>query len=385
MAKVLCVLYPDPVTGYPPDYARHQIPTIASYPNGQLAPRTSDLEFHPGTLIGCVSGELGLRGYLEGAGHELIVTSDHHGPDSVFEKHLPDATVVISQPFWPAYLTAERLAKAKKLKLAITSGVGSDHVDLKAAAEHGITVAEVTYSNAVSVAEHVVMTVLSLVRNYLPAYHYAVNGGWNIADCVSRSYDVEGMHFGTIGAGRIGLAVMRRMQPFDVHLHYSDPHRLPTDIERQLNAIYHADPEQLIRRVDVLNLQMPLYPSTRHYVDEKRLKLLKRGAYLVNTARAELVDREAVIRALESGHLAGYAGDVWDPQPTPVDHPWRRMPHHGMTPHIAGTSLSAQTRYAAGTLEILQSFLGKKPIRPEYLIVADGGLAGVGAHSYKLD
>src|SRR5579859_2008089 len=164
MAKVLCVLYPDPVTGYPPDYARHQIPTIASYPNGQLAPRTSDLEFHPGTLIGCVSGELGLRGYLEGAGHELIVTSDHHGPDSVFEKHLPDATVVISQPFWPAYLTAERLAKAKKLKLAITSSVGSDHVDLKAAAEHGITVAEVTYSNAVSVAEHVVMTVLSLVR-----------------------------------------------------------------------------------------------------------------------------------------------------------------------------------------------------------------------------
>lgn len=385
MAKVLCVLYPDPVTGYPPEYARQHIPDIQSYPNGQPTPSPRQLDFHPGALVGCVSGELGLRKYLEKAGHELIVTSDKDGPDSVFEKHLPDAEVVISQPFWPAYLTAERLAKARKLKLAVTAGIGSDHVDLKAAAEHGVTVAEVTYSNSISVAEHVVMMVLSLVRNYLPAHQYAVNGGWNIADCVSRSYDLEGMHFGTIAAGRIGLAVLRRLKPFDVHLHYTDLHRLPPDVERELNVTYHKDPEEMIRHVDVLNLQMPLYPSTRHYIDEKKLGLMKRGTYLINTARGELVDRDAVVRALESGHLAGYAGDVWFPQPAPVDHPWRRMPHNGMTPHMSGTSLSAQTRYAAGTLEILECFYGKQPIRPEYLVVQGGSLAGVGAHSYQLD
>jgi Lactate dehydrogenase and related dehydrogenases len=87
----------------------------------------------------------------------LVVTSDKEGPDSVFERELPDAEIVISQPFWPAYLTAERMAKAPRLKLAITAGIGSDHVDREAAIERGVTVAEVTYSNSISVSEHVVM------------------------------------------------------------------------------------------------------------------------------------------------------------------------------------------------------------------------------------
>ena len=122
----------------------------------------------------------------------------------VFERELPDAEIVISQPFWPAYLTRERIAKASKLKMAITAGIGSDHVDLSAAMERGITVTEVTYCNSISVAEHVLMMILSLVRNYIPSYQWVVKGGWNIADCVARSYDLEGMHVGTVGAGRIG-------------------------------------------------------------------------------------------------------------------------------------------------------------------------------------
>jgi len=111
---------------------------------------------------------------------------------------------------------------------------------------------------------------------------------------------------------------------------------------------------------------------------------MKRGAYLVNTARALICNREAVVRALESGQLAGYAGDVWYPQPAPKDHPWRTMRHHGMTPHISGTSLSAQTRYAADTREILECFFENRPIRDEYLIVDAGKLAGAGAHSYSV-
>jgi len=161
-----------------------------------------------------------------------VITSDKDGPDSVFERELVDADIVISQPFWPAYLTAERIAKARKLKLAITAGVGSDHVDLQAAIEHDITVAEVTYSNSISVSEHAVMMILSLVRNYIPSYQWVVKGGWNIADCVARSYDVEGMHVGTVAAGRIGLAIMRRLKPFDMHLHYFDRHRLPPAVEQ---------------------------------------------------------------------------------------------------------------------------------------------------------
>lgn len=385
MATVLCVLYPDPVTGYPPKYARDDIPTITRYANGQTAPTPQGpLGFKPGELVGCISGELGLRPYLEKLGHELIVTSDKDGDTSEFEKYLPQAEVVISQPFWPAYLTQQRIAKAKKLKLALTAGIGSDHVDLEAAARAGITVAEVTGSNSISVAEHVVMMVLSLIRNYLPSHQVAVDGGWNIADCVARSYDVEGMHFGTIAAGRIGLAVLRRLKPFDLHLHYTDPHRLPPAVEKELNLTFHPDAVSLVQAVDIVNLQTPLYPSTEHFFNDKMLAKMKRGGYLVNTARGKLVERDAVVRALESGHLAGYAGDVWFPQPAPADHPWRTMPFNGMTPHISGTSLSAQARYAAGTLEILQSYFGRTPIRQEYLIVAGGALAGTGANSYKL-
>lgn len=385
MAKILCVLYPDPTTGYPPTYARDDIPLIKTYPSGQTVPSPRGATgFRPGELVGCVSGELGLRAYLQANGHQLVVTSDKDSENSEFDRQLPDSDIVISQPFWPAYLTAERIAKAKKLKLALTAGIGSDHVDLKAATEHGITVAEETFSNSISVAEHVVMMVLSLVRNYLPAHDIAAKGGWNIADCVSRSYDLEGMQFGTLAAGRIGLAVLRRLKPFDVKLHYYDPHRLPAELEKELGATYHDTPQSLLKVCDVVNLQMPLYPSTQGLFNDEMFALMKRGTYLINTARGALCDRDAVVRALKSGRLAGYAGDVWFPQPAPPDHPWRTMPYNGMTPHMSGSSLSGQARYAAGTLEILQDFLEGRPIRPEYLIVDAGKLAGAGAKSYKL-
>ena len=117
--------------------------------------------------------------------------------------------------------------------------------------------------------------------------------------------------------------------------------------------------------------------------DDAVIGQMKRGAYLVNTARGKICDRDAVVRALESGQLAGYAGDVWFPQPAPRDHPWRTMPHHGMTPHTSGTSLFAQARYAAGAREILEYYFSGRPIRNEYLIVEGGKLAETGQHSYS--
>src|SRR6266851_5251962 len=363
MAKVLCVLYDDPV--------------------GQTTPSPHGIDFTPGELLGSVSGELGLRGFLEAAGHTLVVTSDKDGPNSIFERELPGAEIVISQPFWPAYLTAERIAKAPKLKLAITAGIGSDHVDLQAAIERGITVAEVTFSNSISVSEHVVMAILALVRNYLPSYQWVVKGGWNIADCVSRSYDLEGMAVGTVAAGRIGTAVLRRLKPFDVKLHYTDRHRLPEEVERDLGVTFHESAADRVPHCDVVTINAPLYPGTEGLFNDDLIATMKRGAYIVNTARGKICDRDAIVRALESGQLAGYAGDVWFPQPAPRDHPWRTMPHHGMTPHISGSSLSAQARYAAGTREILECWFENRPIREEYLIVQGGRLAGAGAHSYK--
>ena len=321
MAKVLCVLYDDPVGGYPTSYARDAIPKIEHYPGGQTVPNPKQIDFKPGELLGSVSGELGLRRFLEAQGHTLIVTADKDGPNSIFEREL--------------------------------------------------------------VAEHVVMMILALVRNYIPSYQWVVNGGWNIADCVSRAYDLEAMAVGTVGAGRIGGAVLRRLKPFDVELHYTDRHRLPATVEQELKVTFHPTAEQLVRVCDVVTINTPLHPETEHLFNDELIAQMKRGAYLVNTARGKICDRDAVARALESGRLAGYAGDVWFPQPAPKDHPWRNMPHHGMTPHVSGTSLSAQARYAAGVREILECWFASRPIRDEYLIVAGGRLAGAGAHSYS--
>jgi formate dehydrogenase len=383
MAKVLCVLYDDPVDGHPKSYARDNVPKLDRYPDGQTLPKPKAIDFHPGELLGTVSGELGLRKYLESQGHTFIVTSDKDGPNSVFERELPDADIVISQPFWPAYLTRERIAKAPKLKLALTAGIGSDHVDLAAAMERGITVTEVTYCNSISVSEHVVMMILALVRNYLPSYQWVVKGGWNIADCVARSYDLEGMHVGTVAAGRIGLAVLRRLKPFDVKLHYTDRHRLPRNVEKDLSLSFHPTAADMVSVCDIVTINCPLHPETENLFDAAMIARMKRGAYLVNTARGKICNRDAIAAALQSGQLAGYAGDVWFPQPAPQDHPWRTMPHHGMTPHISGSSLSAQARYAAGVREILECWFEHRPIREEYLIVDGGKLAGTGAHSYS--
>ena len=240
-----------------------------------------------------------------------------------------------------------------------------------------------TYSNSISVAEHVVMMILALVRNYIPSYQVVVDGGWNIADCVSRSYDLEGMQVGTVAAGRIGSAVLRRLKPFEVGLHYTDRHRLPAEVEAELGVTFHDSVESLVEACDVVTINAPLHPETKNLFDEHLLSKMKRGSYLINTARGKICDRDAVARACESGQLAGYAGDVWFPQPAPRDHPWRTMAHHGMTPHTSGTSLSAQARYAAGTREILECWYARRPIRDEYLIVDGGKLAGTGAHSYS--
>jgi len=323
-------------------------------------------------IYGCVQNELGLRKFLEDRGHEFIVTSDKDGPDSVLEKHLHDATVVISQPFWPAYLTPERIQKAKKLKLAITAGVGSDHVDLEAACKHELTVLEVTGCNVVSVAEHVVMQILALVRNYIPAYKQVVNGQWDIAAIADRAWDLEGKHVGTVAAGRIGLRVLQRLKPFDVHLHYCDKYRLPESVEKELNVTYHANVESLVKACDVVTINCPLHSETERLFNADLISKMKKGSYLVNTARGKIVDTDALVEAVERGHIEGYAGDVWFPQPASRYHPWRQMPRHAMTPHYSGTTLSAQARYASGVKSILEAYFDGKPQTFENLIVDRG-------------
>ena len=381
--KIVCVLYDDPKDGMPKSYAVDSIPQLKRYPDGTSLPTPKAVDFVAGELLGCVSGELGLRKFLEERGHTFVVTSDKDAEGCEADRELVDADIVISQPFWPYYLTRKRMESAPNLKMAITAGIGSDHVDLQAAMDHNIDVVEVTYCNSISVSEHIVMMILSLVRDYHTQHEVVKQGGWNIADAVKRSYDVEGMHVGTVAAGRIGLSVLKKMRPFDTHLHYFDRHRLPPTVEYDLALTFHKSLEEMLAICDVVTINCPLHPETENLFDADLISKMKRGAYLINTARGKICNREAVAEALKSGQLAGYAGDVWFPQPAPNDHIWRTMPNHGMTPHTSGTSLSAQARYAAGTREILECFFDQQPMRQDYLIVQNGELAGMGAHSYS--
>ena len=381
--KVLCILYDDPKSGMPKSYPLSDLPKLEKYPDGMTLPSPKGRDFTPGQLLGCVSGELGLRKFLESNGHELIVTNSKDGDGCEADKHIVDADIVISQPFFPYYLTKERIAKAKNLKMAITAGIGSDHVDLQAAMDNKIDVVEVTFCNSRSVAEHIVMMIVSMVRDYHNQHRIVNEGGWNIADAVQRSYDVEGMHVGTVAAGRIGLDALRKMKPFDVHLHYFDRHKLPEKVEKELNLTFHDSVESMVKVCDVVTINCPLHPETENLFDDAMISKMKKGAFIVNTARGKICNRDAIAKALKSGQLSGYAGDVWFPQPAPNDHVWRSMPNHGMTPHTSGTSLSAQARYADGVREILECFFDGKEIRNQYLIVKDGQLAGMGAHSYS--
>jgi formate dehydrogenase len=340
------------------------------YPGGPAAKEVPE-------LLGCAENALGLREFVESRGHDLVSLTD---AGAELDRHLPTTHALVATPFWPAYMTRERIQKSPNLRLLLTAGVGSDHFDLAAAAERKITVAEITGSNVVSVAEHVVMQVLALVRNFIPCYLDVVQGGWNIGPLAAHSHDLEDKTVGIVGMGRIGQRVAARLKPFDVRMFYYDNHRLSAAEEKVLGARY-LPLDTLVPACDVISINAPLTPATDRLFNLDRLRRMKKGAYLVNTARGRIVDTNALVEVLKDGHLAGYAGDVWYPQPAPTDHPWRTMPHHAMTPHVSGTTLEAQRRYANGVRECLAAFFEGRPIEREYLI-AEGGKITSPSYSY---
>ncbi|KAK6459054.1 formate dehydrogenase-like protein [Scheffersomyces xylosifermentans] len=343
-------------------------------------------------LFGCLENELGIRKFVEDNGYELVSTSDKDPePNSKVDKELADAEIVITTPFFPAYITKTRIEKAPKLKIAITAGVGSDHIDLNAANEKKITVAEVTGSNVVSVAEHVLMTILVLIRNFVPAHEQAISGKWDIAGAAKQEFDLEDKVISTVGAGRIGFRVLERLIAFNPKkLYYYDYQELPASAIKQLNDVSKIlngrddiierveSLEEMVSKSDVVTINCPLHEKSKGLFNKALISKMKKGSYLVNTARGAICIEDDVAEAVNSGHLAGYGGDVWFPQPAPGTHPWRSMknPYGGgnaMTPHVSGTSLDAQARYAAGVKDILKEYFdGTHNYRPQDIIVIDG-------------
>ncbi|KAI0065082.1 NAD-dependent formate dehydrogenase [Artomyces pyxidatus] len=310
-------------------------------------------------LLGTVENELGLRRYLESLGHEYVVTSSKEGPESDFQKHIVDSD-------------------AKNLKLCVTAGVGSDHIDLNAAVDRKVQVLEVSGSNVVSVAEHVLMSILLLVRNFVPAHEMIERGDWQVSDIARNAFDLEGKVVGTLGAGRIGYRVLQRLQPFNCkELLYYDYNPLPMAAQSTVDVRRVADLKEFVAQCDVLTVNTPLHEGTRNLINKDLLHHFKPGAWLVNTARGAICNAEDVAAAVKSGRLNGYAGDVWNVQPAPKDHIWRTMKNplgggNGMVPHYSGTTLDAQARYAAGTKAILENYFEGKEQDPVNVIVGIG-------------
>ena len=288
-------------------------------------------------------------------GHEAVVVTSV----ADLEPHLPTVEVLVSTPFTP--ITEAMLAAAPKLRFLQVAGVGVDHVDLDAARRLGITVANVAGANAVSVAEHVVMAILALMRGLVAAHEAMRAGDWPLPRWMATARDLAGRTVGIVGMGRIGREVATRLLPFGVALLYHDVRRLSAPDEDALGVTY-ASLDDLLASSDVVTLHLPLTPETRNLLDRERLGRMKPGALLVNTARAELVDEAALVEALASGRLGGAAIDVFAPEPPPPDHPLRRLPNVLLTPHGAGVTAEAQERIAQGALTNVLRFLDGHPL-----------------------
>ena len=307
---------------------------------------------------------IGLKPFLEEKNHELVILADN---EADLDKHLSDMDVVISAPFYPAYMTKERIEKAHNLKLAITAGVGSDHVDLQSASEHNISVVEVTGSNTVSVAEHAVMDLLILLRNYEEGHRQSVEGEWNLSKVGNHAHELQNKTIGIFGFGRIGQLVAERLAPFNVTIQHYDP---INQNDNEHSKFVNFD--ELISTSDAVTIHAPLTPDTDNLFNYNVLSRMKVGSYLVNTARGKIVNTHDLVELLNAKHIQGYAGDVWYPQPAPADHPWRTMQRNAMTVHYSGMTLEAQERIEEGVKDILNRFFNNEKFQDKDIIV-DGG------------
>lgn len=253
----------------------------------------------------------------------------------------PDAEVIFADAITP--VSRAVIDALPRLKLIHSEGVAFNAIDIDAAREKGIFVCNNKGCNAASVAEHTVMLMLMALRCGITG-HNAVKAGEQIEFkerfMISSSPELREQTVGLIGLGDIGQAAARLLRPFGCRLYYYTAHRRPPETEAELGVAY-LPLEELAARCDILSLHCAVNEQTTHMVNEEFLSRVKPGAILVNTARGQLVDNQAVRQALIEGRLGGIAVDTLDPEPTPADHPLVDLPadisaRAVYSPHLAG-------------------------------------------------
>lgn len=238
---------------------------------------------------------------------------------------------------------SERLiAQAPGLVLIARAGTGVDNIDVAAATRRGVAVINAPGANTVSAAEHTFALLLAAMRKIPWAVASMRSGGWDRTAFAGS--ELRGKTIGVVGLGRVGSHVATIARAFGMRVLAHDPY-LPESRAREL-GVDLLPLDELLPRVDVVTLHLPLTPETRHLIDRRRLALMRPTAILVNTARGALVDEAALLEALERGTLGGAALDVFDAEPLPADSPLRACDKVILTPHLAASTAEAQERVA---------------------------------------
>jgi phosphoglycerate dehydrogenase-like enzyme len=295
---------------------------------------------------------------------EFIVLSPDASEQEI-KSALEKADVVIGDYTFHHKITKEICDYMKKVRLIAQPSTGYDHIDIKACAEKGIPVANIGAANSISVAEYTIMAALALLRRLVKAHTETMNGGWPQWELMEMgTYDLYGKTWGIIGIGRIGREVAKRLRGFDVEIVYYDKRKLSSEEEQKLGVKYMPLPK-LLRLSDVVSIHVPLTEETRKMISERELRLMKPTAILINPSRGEIVDEEALARALQEGWILGAAVDVYSREPPGPEHPLIKLRNVNIitTPHIAGATSDARTRIIQVTVEnIVRVLKGEEPI-----------------------
>jgi D-3-phosphoglycerate dehydrogenase / 2-oxoglutarate reductase len=248
-----------------------------------------------------------------------------------------DADAVITQ-FSP--VNAQVIAAMKKVLVIVRYGIGVDNVDLEAARARGIPVCNVPDYCINEVADHTLAFILALTRQIIPNCFRVRDGLWGLAVPLADMKTLRDLAIGVVGFGRIGRDVVSRLLPFRCAIRVFDPAVNSRDIEAA-GAMPALSLDAVVESCDVVTLHCPSTPQTRRMLNAERLAKMKRGSILINPARGELVDTQAMMAALQSGQLAGAALDVFDPEPIPPGHPLLQLPNVIVSAHVASASARA--------------------------------------------
>ena len=306
-----------------------------------------------------------LKMMIKGAGQsipeDVAVVSGNQLSDSELLDLVRDADIILGDYSFNTKITRDMAFAAKKAKLIQQPSVGYQNIDIDACAEAGIPVANTAGANTASVAEHAVMAGLCLTKRLMIAHRTTAAGEWRQMDIGAG--EVQGKLWGLVGMGRIGKAVAERLVPFSVKLAYHDLARMSGEDEKLYHAAWSGI-DDLLKAADIISLHCPLTEETRNMIDEKRLALMKPTALIINVARGEIIDEQALARALREKRLGGAALDVFTEEPISRGNPLLRLGDENLilTPHIAGATNESKIRIiSAAVRNIVNVLNGGRP------------------------